>query len=80
MTEMVNRVRHAILQEARRIYLQPVLWTDADALARAAIKEMREPTDAMLDRRLNTWATFPERMREDWQTMIDAALKEPDRE
>ena len=51
----------------------------AEHSARAAIAAMREPTDAMV------MAITPlhspalnERVKEDWRTMIDAALKETD--
>lgn len=78
--EMVERVEGAILSAMSR-------GGDSEAMARAAIEAMREPTEAMLKagarRFSDCWSLEPgEGLDEEpeqpiWQAMIDAALTSP---
>ena len=47
-------------------------------VARAMLSELREPTNAMLERAFEGHLDYSDTI-EDWQRMIDAALDEPDR-
>jgi hypothetical protein len=75
---MVERVRVAIM----RAYDDAPDGEEPEAMARAAIEAMREPTKAMvsagclLDEDLE-WAEHDYAVPKIWGTMIDAALKEP---
>lgn len=75
MNEMVERIARAIEAESNYVISQH----HAKALARAAIAAMREPTDAMLDVACEQ-TLEPEIYRidavEQWQGMIDEALKD----
>lgn len=77
---MVERVKSAIILAMP--YLRPDPEIDYDAVARAAIAEMREPTEAMAREGLETGEFENEIIRSTirqpiivWQAMIDKALK-----
>lgn len=81
---MIERVARAIALEAldpeTRAAVDPEKWFVAESyydLARAAIEEMRKPTEAMVNEtgggECNKWA------RGAWALMIDAALKEQEK-
>ena len=81
--EMIRRVAQAIERELNAM-IEPgvttTLWTLADKAARAAIAEMREPTEKMveaarpplLEAMDHVNGGWSERI---WMNMIDAALK-----
>jgi len=79
MNEMVERVAQAI--RGGNVAWE---WQDFEDEARRVIAAMREPTEAMLEagynapvkdvRNLGEWKL--ERLRGDWNAMIDAALKD----
>jgi hypothetical protein len=71
MSEMVERVAVA-LQSAIPGLVNPEAWPWI-TMAHAAIEAMREPTDTMLIASL--WE--PEGAKQEWQSMIDAALTNP---
>lgn len=85
MSEMVERVAR-IIGDHYDGHADPVEtpnnWTSAMQAARAAVEAMREPTEAQLDRFVSRalcvsvsgqggWSKYA---RDQWQTMIDAAL------
>lgn len=84
MSEMIERVAKAIFKdydwsfapkapfEEQELHLQEIFRN----LAKAAIAAMREPTDAMVKAawRRNDDNDGKEADRENWQSMIDAAL------
>ena len=76
MSEMVERVGKAMLDEASDLHGANYTWEiwqmEYTALARTAIKVMREPTLEML--RFGQAPGGP--ILPVWQAMIDAALKE----
>lgn len=78
MSEMVERVANAI-QEASDHDLP--FWL-AENCARAAIEEMREPTEEMKQAGsafvYEAWGDGPTIAREAWQANIDAALGKVD--
>jgi hypothetical protein len=91
MSEMIERVAEAIWRQEFENHdrLPPVEYRqlertdrlDLEAMARAAIEAMREPTQSMLDAGLNgapiTEYGWCDRETLDiWKPMIDAALKE----
>ena len=73
MSEMIERVAKAIDESS-----QPPGCADYSILMKnaavAAIKAMREPTDAMVDAG-DMWADAPGYSAKAWRAMIDAALK-----
>lgn len=74
MSEMVERVANVLMREGIGF---TATKDDAEAMARAAIASMREPTEAMVK------AGFDEdnlyrHPSESWPAMIDAALAERD--
>lgn len=77
MSEMVERVATAIRKRALEYQIARLAATDATYLARAAIEEMREPTDEMLTAVNGNRLQYDEAVIEhaDWRAMIDAALK-----
>jgi hypothetical protein len=80
MSEMVERVARAIwaLNEDTDCHdyglLAPHAKQRADDWARAAIKAMREPTEAMWKAKQPTWS-LGRPMWDWWKDMIDEALK-----
>jgi len=81
MSEMVERVARAIADEMvgdwDRIPERSAGEASREDLrvaARLAIEAMRDPTDAMLA--ACRWHIFEDASKQDWQTMIDAALAE----
>lgn len=74
MSEMIERVAKAILEEQRK---NRSGFPDNRDLARAAIEAMREPTKAMLDAsyRRNDDNDSEEATLANYQDMIDEALK-----
>jgi hypothetical protein len=82
MTDMIERVKAAI---ERTYDVDPGGdMTNPDQVARAAIEAMREPTPAMIDRFVSralqvslgggyTWSDYA---RDQWATMITAALED----
>jgi len=74
MSEMIERVGLAIQDEWQKSGMLVGSHLETEAVARAAIAAMREPTQQML---LACRAERPPaRTIEDWQAMIDAALEE----
>jgi hypothetical protein len=78
MSEMVNRVREALIEANKT---EGLLFSELMTLfARAAIAAMREPTESMLGAPFeffaiaHPWASKDNR-RSHWQSMIDEALK-----
>ncbi len=72
MSEMVERIAVALLAND-----DEVGSFNARVLAKAAIEAMREPTKAMIYAVVDAYDKNQQRMIiDDWQTMIDAALKE----
>ena len=81
MTEMVERVRNAILTSGG-FHVDATERQWAEGAARAVIRAMREPTEGMAAAAIEAEWTRVEMgqgrrftVKEYWQTMIDAALK-----
>lgn len=75
MSEMVERVARAIEQH---LMLSEYRREEARNAARAAIKAMREPTEAMKADAcvpMRVAMSLPEQHADTWREMIDAALK-----
>lgn len=75
MSEMIERVARGICKADWGGVSDAEMGRCRD-LARAAIIAMREPTKGMVD--MSRWTCRDDHMRETWQEMIDAALKEND--
>jgi len=75
MTEMVERVAAAMSH--KDMPGVPVGLQKYRAMARAALREMREPTQEMVDQGFDVHLSecWPG-SKDVWQAMIDAALKE----
>lgn len=71
MNEMIERVAKAIGKTVYETDRGGLTGWDANAVARAAIEAMREPTEAMLEAASGSIARWA------WPAMIDAALVEP---
>jgi len=83
MNEMIERVAKAIaksngIKNLDDMRLGVPLWQCFDKQALAAIKAMREPTDAMVTAGDTTFADYEGwgPPRETWPRMIDAALSD----
>ncbi len=70
MNEMVERIAVALLANDDEVGA-----FSARILAKVAIEAMREPTDAMIAAVMNAHDQH-RTVAEEWQTMIDTALKE----
>ena len=70
MREMIERVATALKAQDNNM---AVSFHHYEALARAAIAAMREPTEEMLKARCARGK--PHLLLDDWQAMIDAALE-----
>ena len=73
MSEMIEGVARAIWKKADEQYLGTEKMEDCDAIARAAIEAMREPTEAMLIASEVDLHDFD--VAAVWSVMIDAALE-----
>lgn len=79
MTTMIERVARALCKQHGVVDHSPVGWQWYEPMARAAIKEMREPTDAMVSAmiwQVNDWQNERGTDQDVWYAPIDAALKE----
>lgn len=77
MSKMVVRVREAIMKSwaEQGDVPFPLYQSEAEAIARAVIEAMREPTEAMI-RASREWdGRMSHRSSGAWQAMIDEALK-----
>jgi hypothetical protein len=75
MSEMVDRIVKAMQEIAGEEELNEV---KAEALARAAIEVMREPTEAMKNAGdMGSHYMSPDHADQCWKQMIDAALNAP---
>jgi hypothetical protein len=72
--EMVTRVGRAIDAELAKAGITLPMQPVTGAMARAAIEAMREPNDKMLRVGIWHWRNFTS-IEEQWQAMIDEALK-----
>jgi len=78
MTEMIERVARAILAAngGEGECAWDLDWRDYVDDARAAIEEMREPTEAMVEVLYDPTVNTRSAVAADWRDMIDAALGE----
>ena len=75
MSEMIERVARAIWKKADEQYLGTEKMEDCDAIARAAIEAMREPTMEMIAAGAHGSGEDSDRVAIGaWKEMIDAAL------
>jgi hypothetical protein len=82
MSEMIERVARVLYERS----VASLTWDNIHAasqeswrdLARAALEELRNPTEAMIEASNREWdGRMSHRSAGAWQAMIDAALAEP---